>query len=72
MIVVGNVFRHSHTMLHDPLFYFMLSKVINNLLSFILRYPLGISSRNLHGKNDFAEKSKILLNTNLKIILLDH
>jgi len=26
----------------------------------------------LHGKNDFAEGSKILLNTDLKIILLDH
>jgi len=29
-----------------------------------------ISSPNLHGKNDFAEGSKILLD--LKIILLDH
>jgi len=26
----------------------------------------------LHGKNDFAERSKILLDTDLKIILLDH
>jgi len=26
----------------------------------------------VHGKNDFAEGSKILLNTDLKIILLDH
>jgi len=26
----------------------------------------------LHGKNDFAEGSKILLDTDLKIILLDH
>jgi len=26
----------------------------------------------LHGKNDFAEGFKILLNTDLKIILLDH
>jgi len=25
-----------------------------------------------HGKNDFAERSKILLDTDLKIILLDH
>jgi len=25
----------------------------------------------MHGKNDFAEGSKILLNTDLKIILLD-
>jgi len=25
-----------------------------------------------HGKNDFAEGSKILLDTDLKIILLDH
>jgi len=30
---------------------------------FILKY--------VHGKNDFAEGSKILLNTDLKIILLD-
>jgi len=28
--------------------------------------------RNLHGKKDFTEESKILLNTDLKIILLDH
>jgi len=27
---------------------------------------------NLHGKNDFAEKFKILLDIDLKIILLDH
>jgi len=27
---------------------------------------------NLHGKNDFAEESKILLDIDLKIILLDH
>jgi len=27
--------------------------------------------RNIHGKNNFAEESKILLDTNLKIIL-DH
>jgi len=26
----------------------------------------------VHGKNDFAERSKILLNTDLKIILLNH
>jgi len=26
----------------------------------------------LHGKNAFADRSEILLNTNLKIILLDH
>jgi len=26
----------------------------------------------IHGKNDFAERSKILLDTDLKIILLDH
>jgi len=26
----------------------------------------------VHGKNNFAEKSKILLDTDLKIILLDH
>jgi len=26
----------------------------------------------LHGKNNFVEESKILLNTDLKIILLDH
>jgi len=26
----------------------------------------------LHGKNDFAERSKILLDIDLKIILLDH
>jgi len=26
----------------------------------------------LHGKNDFAERSKILLDTDLKIILLDY
>jgi len=26
----------------------------------------------LHGKNDFAEKYKILLDTDLKIILLNH
>jgi len=26
----------------------------------------------LHERNDFAEESKILLNINLKIILLDH
>jgi len=26
----------------------------------------------LHGKNDFAKKSKILLDIDLKIILLDH
>jgi len=26
----------------------------------------------LHGKKDFAEESKILLDTDLKIILLDH
>jgi len=26
----------------------------------------------VRGKNDFAEGSKILLNTDLKIILLDH
>jgi len=26
----------------------------------------------LHGKNDFAKGSQILLDTNLKIILLDH
>jgi len=26
----------------------------------------------LHGKNDFVERSKILLDTDLKIILLDH
>jgi len=25
-----------------------------------------------HGENDFAERSKILLDTNQKIILLDH
>jgi len=25
-----------------------------------------------HGKNDFAERSKILLDTDLKMILLDH
>jgi len=27
---------------------------------------------NLHGKNNFAERSTILLDINLKIILLDH
>jgi len=27
---------------------------------------------NIHGKNDFAEGAKILLDTDLKIILLDH
>jgi len=32
-----------------------------------LRYTLLV-----YGKNDFAEGSKILLNTDLKIILLDH
>jgi len=32
------------------------------------RLPL---SRYLHGKNDFAEESKILLDTDLKVILLD-
>jgi len=26
----------------------------------------------IHGKNDFAESSKILLDTDLKIILSDH
>jgi len=26
----------------------------------------------LHGKNDFAKRSKILLDTDLKIILLEH
>jgi len=26
----------------------------------------------MHGKNNFAERSKILLDTDLKIILLDH
>jgi len=26
----------------------------------------------MHGKNDFAERSEILLDTDLKIILLDH
>jgi len=30
-----------------------------------------IWKNSLHGKNDFAEGSKILLDTNLKIILLD-
>jgi len=28
--------------------------------------------RNLHGKNDFAERFKILLDTDLKKILLDY
>jgi len=28
--------------------------------------------RTIHGKNDFAEGSKILLNADLNIILLDH
>jgi len=31
---------------------------------------LNQSERKEHGKNDFAERSKILLNTDLKIILL--
>jgi len=29
-------------------------------------------SKYLHGKNDFAEGSKILLKTDLKIILVEH
>jgi len=32
----------------------------------------GIVELFLHEKNDFAERSKILLDTDLKIILLDH
>jgi len=35
-------------------------------------FILFVVWRMLHGKNDFAEGSKILLNTDLKIILLDH
>jgi len=31
-----------------------------------------IELRIVHGKNDFVEGSKILLDTDLKIILLDH
>jgi len=27
--------------------------------------------KNIHGKNDFAERSKILLDTDLKIILME-
>jgi len=30
------------------------------------------NNNNISGKNDFAERSKILLDTYLKIILLDH
>jgi len=37
----------------------------------IIRAVRHINIR-LHGKNDFAEGSKILLDTDLKIILLDH
>jgi len=33
--------------------------------------PVGIAAI-VHGKNDFAEGFKILLDTYLKIILLDH
>jgi len=29
------------------------------------------NNNNIHGKNDFAERSKILLDTYLKIILLE-
>jgi len=31
-----------------------------------------LSIEEVHGKNDFAKGSKILLDTDLKIILLDH
>jgi len=40
-----------------------MSKLLQHCLS-CLRF--------LHGKNDFAEGFKILLDTNLKIIMLDH
>jgi len=38
----------------------------------IIFYNISTFFLNIHEKNDFAERSKILLDTDLKIILLDH
>jgi len=45
------------------LLYFIYIKSVHNCVIIVAT---------LHGKNDFAEESKILLDTNLKIILLEH
>jgi len=45
--------------------HFLQNAIVNNL-------KLRFYRKLLHGKNDFAEGSKILLDTDLKIILLNH
>jgi len=52
-----------------------LLKLNNSLIETIIIdsvFRLSFLQMFLHGKNDFAERSKILLDTDLKIILLDH
>jgi len=40
--------------------------------SLLSEMSITVQNKFIHGKNDFAEGFKILPNTNLKIILLDH
>jgi len=49
----------------------MINRDINQCFENLLKMEMNIDTHIIHRKNDFAKRSKIFVNTDLKIILLE-